>query len=87
MLLSSDLAPRLMSTLAVVNAAAQVACRAWNAAWEATRKQRRELHLAPQGTALVDFFDKFQTVPDEPDAPSSILFLTALPGGRLCIVF
>ena len=46
-LLSSDLLPSLFLTLAVADAAASRACKAWRACWKATLVPRRILHPAP----------------------------------------
>ena len=70
-LLSSDLAPRVMEKLEVKDGAAAAVCRAWRTAWEVTRKQRRWLHSAQLATPDFEMDD--------------IRGLTALPGDRLCI--
>ena len=49
-LLSSDLAPRVVEKLEVKDGAAAAVCRAWRVAWGATRKQRRWLHSAQLAT-------------------------------------
>ena len=61
-----------MGALAVKGVAASAVCRAWRVAWEATRKQRRELHRAPLATPDFEFY-------------GDVYVLAALPGDRLCI--
>eukprot|EP00966_Prymnesium_polylepis_P088415 2045995-Prymnesium_polylepis.1 len=46
-LLSPDLAPRLLSNLEVQDACARRVCKAWKSAWDATDSMRRYLRFAP----------------------------------------